>query len=644
MSEFFWTIPLYPLAGFLWLGLMGKRLSHRLVSVVACGSVALSFLVALLSFQALLSLPENARSITRILFPWISVGKLHIDWAFTLDPLGMVMVLIVTGVGLLIHIYSVGYMRGDPGYVRFFAYLNLFLFAMLTLVLADNYLLLFVGWEGVGLCSYLLIGFWFEKPAAAEAGQKAFLVNRIGDAALLLGLFLLFYQFDSLSFSDIRQTLLANPDRFPVESAGVGTLTLASLLLFAGAAGKSAQIPLYVWLPDAMEGPTPVSALIHAATMVTAGIYLIARSSFLYVQTPIALEVVALVGMVTAVFAASIALVQQDIKRVLAYSTVSQLGYMFAALGAGAFAGAMFHLMTHAFFKALLFLGAGSVLHGLAGEQDLFRMGGLRREMPWTCAFMLAGVLAIAGIPGLSGFFSKDEILWRLLSSGHVGIWLLGLSGAFLTAFYTMRLFYLAFLQAKVVEPDAHGHAAHEAPAVMLIPLSILAFLSLAGGWIGLPHWLGSNRFEEFLTPMFPVPAVSATNHSVFPGELAATSLSVLLAISGILLAVAMYHSRRPEPDRLAARFSSLYNLLRNKYWIDEIYQSALVRPCLWISRNALWHYWDRDILDGIVNGTGQFLIFTGRTLRRIQSGSVRQYAAWIFLGTILLLFLAAIR
>ncbi len=637
MSDWFWIIPFFPLAGFLVLGLVGRRLPVAAVSLTACGSVALSFVTALFSWQALLRQPDEARFFSQRLFTWIAAGNFQADFSFGLNPLSMVMVLVITGVGLLIHIYSTGYMHGDPGYPRFFAYLNLFLFAMLTLVMAENYLLLFVGWEGVGLCSYLLIGFWFEKPAAASAGKKAFLVNRIGDAAFLLGLFLLFYQFGTLDFRGIEHALHSEPLHFPVETGQIGTLTLTALLLFVGAVGKSAQIPLYVWLPDAMEGPTPVSALIHAATMVTAGIYLVVRSSALFTRAPLAMETVAVVGMLTAVFAATIGLVQRDIKRVLAYSTVSQLGYMFAAVGVGAFVGGMFHLVTHAFFKALLFLGAGSVIHGLHGEQDLFHMGNLRKQMPRTFAVMLVGMLAIAGVPGLSGFFSKDEILWKLFSSGHTWLWIAGLAGAAMTAFYTARLILLAFGSRPHGE-EAHGHAAHESPAVMVVPLVILALLSIAAGWIGLPAWLGTNHLEEFLSPALAVHAEGAHGAGSHSTEIAAAALSSGIALLGIGAALLFYFYRRLDPDALAGRFPFLYRLLRNKYWVDELYRGVFVQPCLWISRRVFWLYWDQEVIDGLVNGTGRILAGAGNILRRLQSGSVRDYAAWLCAGALTVL------
>lgn len=637
MNERFWIIPLFPLAGFLLLGLLGKKLSTRAISLIACGSVGLSFAGALLSFQALLRVPPESRFFSHTLFTWIAAGAFQADFAFGFDPLSAVMVLLITGVGLLIHIYSIGYMHGDPGYSRFFTYLNLFLFAMLTLVMAENYLLLFVGWEGVGLCSYLLIGFWFEKPSASAAGKKAFLVNRIGDAAFLLGLFLLFSQFGTLDFRSIESAMITDPQRFPVENGVIGGLTLTALLLFAGAAGKSAQIPLFVWLPDAMEGPTPVSALIHAATMVTAGIYLVARSAALFLHAPLAMETVAVTGMLTAVFAATIALVQRDIKRVLAYSTISQLGYMFAAVGIGAFTAGMFHLVTHAFFKALLFLGAGSIIHGLGGQQDLFHMGNLRKAMPWTFAVMPAGMLAIAGFPGFSGFFSKDEILWKLFSSGHSLLWVAGLGGAVMTAFYTARLLFLAFGERQS-GPAEKFHAAHESPAVMIVPLVLLAGLSVLGGWIGLPSWLGSNHLEDFLSPVFPAHMNASHEVNTHGGEITAAVLSSLLAILGIGFAALLYLSRRLDPAYLAERFPFLYRLFCHKYWVDELYQAVLVQPCLWISEHILWRYWDQDVIDGLVNGTGRMLEAAGNRLRRMQNGSVRDYAAWICTGAIFIL------
>ncbi|MCX6830469.1 MAG: NADH-quinone oxidoreductase subunit L, partial [candidate division Zixibacteria bacterium] len=498
MNGYLYLIPLFPLIGFLLNGLFIGRLHKRVISLIACGSVGLSFLLGVKFFFDLLSLPENARIIGQVLFTWISSGEFNVNIGFLFDPLSAVMVLVVSGVGFLIHLYSIGYMHDDSGYGRYFTYLNLFVFSMLTLVLADNYLLMFVGWEGVGLCSYLLIGFWYEKKSAADAGKKAFIVNRIGDFGFLLGLFIIFWQTGSLNFAAVFE-------KAPVVfMAGGGLITAATLLLFLGAAGKSAQIPLYVWLPDAMEGPTPVSALIHAATMVTAGVYMIARSNILYTLAPVSLSVVAVVGMATALFAATIALAQNDIKRVLAYSTISQLGYMFTACGVAAFSAGIFHLMTHAFFKALLFLGAGSVIHALSGQQDMRHMGGLKRHLPATYLTFLIATLAIAGIPGLSGFFSKDEILWKAFSSdyGSPWLWAVGLFTAMLTAFYMFRLVFLTFFGEERLDHHAKAHL-HESPKIMTVPLSILAVLSVIGGYIGIPYVLGgSNQFEKFLEPV----------------------------------------------------------------------------------------------------------------------------------------------
>ncbi|HHI02639.1 MAG TPA: NADH-quinone oxidoreductase subunit L, partial [candidate division Zixibacteria bacterium] len=498
MEYSLYLIPLFPLIGFLINGLFLGRLSKKFVSFIACGAVGLSFFYSAHLFFELLSLPADARIIEEILFVWIPSGQFNVNIGFLLDPLSIVMVLVVTGVSFLIHIYSIGYMHDDPGYARYFTYLNLFVFSMLILVLADNYLLMFIGWEGVGLCSYLLIGFWFEKKSATDAGKKAFIVNRIGDFGFLLGLFIIFWQVGSLDFATVFE-------KAPAMFAVGGTLiTAATLLLFLGATGKSAQIPLFVWLPDAMEGPTPVSALIHAATMVTAGVYMIARSNVLYMMAPTTLAVVAIVGMATAFFAGTIALAQNDIKRVLAYSTVSQLGYMFVACGVAAFTAGIFHLMTHAFFKALLFLGSGSVIHAMAGQQDMRYMGGLKKYMPTTYWTFIIATLAIAGIPLFSGFFSKDEILWKAFSSqyGSTWLWVFGFLAAGMTAFYMFRLVYLTFFGKERMESQTREHL-HESPKVMTVPLMLLAVLSIVGGYVGIPHILGGvNHFEHFLEPV----------------------------------------------------------------------------------------------------------------------------------------------
>src|SRR3954463_15037988 len=515
-----WLIPLLPLAGALINGALGRRFPKTVVTGVALGSTALAFGLALWAASQFFSLSHVPYVESH--GPWIAISGFTVDFAFLLDQLSLVMLLVVTGVGFLIHVYSVGYMADDDGYYRFFSYLNLFMFFMLMLVLANNYLLMFVGWEGVGLASYLLIGFYFLKHSAAQAGKKAFIVNRVGDFGFLLGMFLLVKHFGSLDYQVIFKQILSNPSQFPIES-GAGLLTLISFCLMIGATGKSAQIPLYVWLPDAMEGPTPVSALIHAATMVTAGIYMVARSSVIFNHAPMALTTVAVIGALTAIFAASIGITQFDIKRVLAYSTISQLGYMFMACGVAAYSAAIFHLMTHAFFKALLFLSAGSVIHALSGEQDMRRMGGLKKLIPWTFMVMTAGTIAIAGIWPFAGFFSKDEILWKTWSSGPSGkiFWGIGWITALMTSFYMFRLLFMTFAgerrEAEHAHVDTHGshaaaghaghghgHGIHESPWVMLGPLVALATLSFIGGWIGWPQALGgSNRFEKFLAPVF---------------------------------------------------------------------------------------------------------------------------------------------
>ena len=480
MLNSLWLIPIWPLLGFLMNGFFGRRIGKSAVGTVACGSVGLSLVASLAAAAQLLALPQEARRVTQVVAPWIGAGNFQADWGLLLDPLSAVMILVVSGVGFLIHVYSIGYMHEDPDYPRFFTYLNLFTFSMLMLVLANNYLLLYVFWEAVGLCSYLLIGFWFEKRSAADAGKKAFIVNRVGDFGFALGLMLLWTTLGTLQYD---QVFASAPAQLPV---GGLVVTAITLLLFLGATGKSAQIPLFVWLPDAMEGPTPVSALIHAATMVTAGVYMVARSAPLFELAPVSLTVMAWIGGLTAVFAATIALVQNDIKRIVAYSTISQLGYMFLGCGVGAYAAAIFHLMTHAFFKALLFLGAGSVIHGLSGEQDIRKMGGLRKQMPITAWTFLIGALANAGIAPLAGFWSKDEILYGAIAGGQVAVWALGAGGVFLTAFYMLRCYYVAFEGSSRVETHA-AHHLHESPPVMTVPLAILALFSAGVGFVGFP-------------------------------------------------------------------------------------------------------------------------------------------------------------
>ncbi|PKK82191.1 MAG: NADH-quinone oxidoreductase subunit L [candidate division Zixibacteria bacterium HGW-Zixibacteria-1] len=647
MEQPLYLIPLIPLIGFLLNGLLLGRLGKKMISLIACGSVGLSFLLGLKFFFDLLSLPETARVIENIFFTWIPAGQLHVNVAFMLDPLSAIMVLVVSGVGFLIHVYSIGYMSHDPGYGRYFTYLNLFIFSMLMLVLADNYLLMFVGWEGVGLCSYLLIGFWFEKKSATDAGKKAFIVNRIGDFGFLLGMFIIFWQTGSLDFKTALDPAVAHS----VFITGGGLITAATLLLFLGATGKSAQIPLYVWLPDAMEGPTPVSALIHAATMVTAGVYMIARSNVLYMMAPATLTVVAIVGVATAIFAGTIALAQNDIKRVLAYSTVSQLGYMFTACGVAAFGAGIFHLMTHAFFKALLFLGSGSVIHAMSGQQDMRFMGGLKKRMPVTFWTFLIATLAIAGIPGLSGFFSKDEILWKAFSSDHgsIWIWLIGLLTAGLTAFYMFRLVFLTFFGQERMDSHTKEHL-HESPKVMTVPLSILAILSIIGGYVGIPHLLGGgNRFEKFLEPVMKgLPHSGEGEHTLASaGNNATTELvlmagSVVLVLIFIYLAYHFYIKNIAAAGKLKNSLSGIHKLLYGKYFIDELYDVIIVTPLV-VGSKFLWKIFDVLIIDGFINGMAVVIGDISTSLRPAQSGVLRTYTTIFLVGVVVILGLVII-
>ena len=604
-----WLIPFLPLAGFLINGLVGRRLPKSAVGLVACGSVFLSLVWVV---KTLLALGSMEAAYVEHYYTWIQSGALNIGFDFAVDRLTAVMLMVVTGIGFLIHVYSVGYMREDGGYPRFFAYLNLFMFFMLTLVLGANYLLLFIGWEGVGLSSYLLIGFWFLKKSATTAGNKAFIVNRIGDFGFSLAIFLIFVNFGTLDF----QRVFAQAASRPVETSA-GVLTAICLLLLAGAAGKSAQIPLYVWLPDAMEGPTPVSALIHAATMVTAGVYMVARSSALFLRAPMALEMVALIGLATAVFAATIGLAQNDIKKVFAYSTVSQLGYMFLGLGAGAFSAGIFHLMTHAFFKALLFLGAGSVIHALGGEQDLREMGGLRKKIPITFTVLMCAGVAIAGVPPFSGFHSKDAIL---LAAYHHAPWMywVGVITAGMTAFYVFRALFLCFFG----EYRGHHHP-HESPPVMWVPLAVLAALSLAGGYIGVPR---------FLEPVFPL---AEEGH-----DLALVACSVIAGLAGIALAFWMYVARPGLADSVARILWGIpYKAIYNKYFVDEIYGAVVVNPVVDGSRSVLWRGADVGLIDGAANGIGTAARGVGGVLRKLQSGNIRSYAVWVLAGSLIAIF-----
>ncbi|MGO9324181.1 MAG: NADH-quinone oxidoreductase subunit L [Terracidiphilus sp.] len=626
-SAHLWLIPLFPFLGFLLNGILGSRLPRRIVSAIGVLAPLVSFVVVLSDFGATIitaaSSCPNCGSVAALAlpasetlsYPWLAIGALRVDFTFVLDQLSAVMLLVVTGVGFLIHVYSVGYMKDESGYARYFSFLNLFLFFMSVLVLAGNFLLMFVGWEGVGLASYLLIGFYFQRTSAADAGKKAFIVNRIGDFGFLIGIFLVLTTFSTLSFSQIAVWLALSPDWH-------GTvLTVICLCLLVGAAGKSAQLPLYVWLPDAMEGPTPVSALIHAATMVTAGVYMIARTHLLFDRSPVALWTVAIVGAATALFAATIGLVQNDIKRVLAYSTISQLGYMFLACGVAAYSAAIFHLVMHAFFKALLFLAAGSVIHAMGGEQDLRKMGGLRTKMPVTFWTMTAAVLAIAGFPPFAGFFSKDPILYAAFLQGTGGklLWLVGLVTALLTSLYMFRLWYLTFMG----EPRSEAKHHHSTPLSMLVPLVILGILSVCGGWIGI------ERFSAYLAPVADAHRPMPTGNPAL--ELLLSIAAVLVALEGWLIAD-KYYRRKPErPAQVAAALPNGYKLLLNKYYVDEIYGAIFVKPLLAFSKYVLGGV--DLLLSGIAWLLAGIASMTGMILQRWQSGNLRSYAAWLAAG-----------
>ena len=653
MLEYLWIIPLLPLLGSAVNGLFGAKWPNKIVNGVAIGSTGLSFLCTL---EAVREFFESGQVLFhKEFFTWIAAGNFRAGFDLQMDQLTVVMVLVVTGVGWLIHIYATGYMAHEGGYYRFFSYLNLFMFFMLILVLAANYVLLFVGWEGVGLASYLLIGFYFLKKSASDAGKKAFIVNRIGDFGFMLGMFLLFRAFHTLDFQAIFTS--STLQGWPVELSGhLGTLTFAGLLLFMGACGKSAQLPLYVWLPDAMEGPTPVSALIHAATMVTAGVYVVARSHVLFTHAPTAMLVVAIVGCATAFFAATIGLVQTDIKKVLAYSTVSQLGYMFLACGVGAFSAGIFHLMTHAFFKALLFLAAGSVIHAMGGEQDMNRMGGLSKKTRWTYVTMLTATLAIAGIPPFAGFFSKDSILLSAFESeigGHTtgyALYGFGLLTALLTSFYMFRLIFLTF-QGKP-RFDEHKVHVHESPNSMLVPLITLAVLSLIGGWLASPtFWGGTDYFARFLFPVFGTghhPVIGAASQiatfstTSTPEEQYTEWVFATIAVCTVLIGIAVAYwlcLKRPEKaDGLAMSLKPAYTTLLNKYYLDEFYAAMIVKPLLWISTNVLWKAADVTGIDGAVNGIAAGTTAIGDGVRHTQSGNTRSYAVWVVIGAMVVI------
>jgi NADH-quinone oxidoreductase subunit L len=675
MLNYIWLIPALPLAGSAIIGLCGifrlrfsgEKLNKKFVSTVALAAVGAAFLLSC-ALAGQLFLVEHRELFTRDVFTWLDGGLLpladgglarfEVPWGYQLDPLSAVMILVVTGVGFLIHVYSTGYMWDDSGYYRFFAYLNLFMFAMLTLVLANNFVLMFVGWEGVGLCSYLLIGFYFDKKSAGDAGKKAFVVNRIGDAGFILGMVLIFVHFGSLRYEEVFSKAAA----LPIDP-GHGFLFWATLCLFIGATGKSAQIPLYVWLPDAMEGPTPVSALIHAATMVTAGVYMVVRCNALFSRAPETMLIVAIVGAATALFAATIGFAQTDIKRVLAYSTVSQLGYMFAALGVGAFVGGVFHLMTHAFFKALLFLGSGSVIMAMHHEQDMRKMGGLRKHLPWTYRTMLIGTLAIAGVPGLAGFFSKDEILWRAWANHHPVVWFVLWLGAGMTAFYMFRLLFLTFWGEERMDEHTRHHI-RESPRNVVYPLAALAVLSIIGGYVGLPAWLGANRFEHFLEPVLQVPQVHGEEHHSHSLEIMFTALSVLIAAVGIFAAHRFYVADPSLPERVTSKIQGLYRLVYQKYRIDELYDALFVNrtkdlanACFFVDSQFVdgavngaaattrgtavaSKVFDKYVVDGLVNFVGWINMLLNRVATSLQTGLVQQYVLGAGVGILVFILI----
>ena len=621
---------LAPLLGFFINGLRYKSRQCQLAGGIASAAVAISFVSSLWLWRQLLGMPEEERRINVHLFDWITVGNFQVPMAFVVDPISLVMLLVVTGVGLLIHIFSVGYMSHDDRPAKYFAYLNLFLFNMLLLVLGDNLLVMFVGWEGVGLCSYLLIGFWFTDAKKAAAGMKAFVVNRIGDAGFLLGIFILFATFGTVDFAQL--TFFMQED-----SVAYGAITLACVCLLIGATGKSAQIPLYVWLPDAMAGPTPVSALIHAATMVTAGVYMMARMHEVFLMAPYVMMVVAVIGALTAFIAASIGMTQWDIKKILAYSTVSQLGYMFFGVGVGAFVPALFHLMTHAFFKALLFLGSGSVIHAMGGQQDIRKMGGLRRSMPVTYFTFLLGGLALMGIPPLAGFFSKDEILWYSFSSplGHPLLWFMGVVTAGMTGFYITRLIIFTFWG------ESKGSRCHESPWIMLVPLIVLGVLSIVGGWVGIPHFISSvlpghppHILEHWLQPVLKDVSL---NHLSIIWEWTLMCISLFVVVFCVGCAYYVYVRQPGLSTRVAQRFQPLYNLVYNKYKVDEFYMGKIVQPLVDISR-GLWFYIDMNWIDRGTYLLSDFIKNCGRGLRSLQNGSIQWYAMYVVFGLIALM------
>ncbi|TDJ49471.1 MAG: NADH-quinone oxidoreductase subunit L [Nitrospina sp.] len=652
LSQLAFLVPLFPLIGSIINGFFGLKIGKKAVSAIACGGPVLSFIVTFIIWVSLFSHPEGTPFPEQVLFTWISAGNLTVEFGFQIDPLSMIMMLVVTGVGSIIHIYSIGYMYAEYSYYRYFAYLNLFLFSMLLLVMGNNFLIMFIGWEGVGLCSYFLVGYYFEKKSACDAGLKAFVVNRIGDFAFLMAIFFIFQQFGSIDFTTV---FTAAPSTLIYDGE---TVTLITMFLFIGATGKSAQIPLYTWLPDAMEGPTPVSALIHAATMVTAGVYMVVRCNALFNLAPLTMMIIALVGGGTALLAATIGTCQFDIKRVLAYSTVSQIGYMFLACGVGAYTAAIFHLVTHAFFKACLFLGSGSVIHGMHHEQDMRKMGGLKDHFPITYVTFLISTIAIAGIFPFSGFFSKDEILYHALMDGNVIFWGMGVLGAFITAFYMFRLVFMTFHGPSRVAPDVHPH---EPPAVMTLPLIVLAGLALVGGLLGIPLIKGWHVLHNYLEPVlyFDLPAALHASEQMLADhghyvsfaelihehehqshnawlEVFLMIFSVGVALAGIFLAWLFYIKMPHLPGKLA-KGQWGFKMVQNKYYVDEFYNETVVKPII-KSSFFLWKVADSWGIDGLVNGVAQAIHMLSKAAREFQSGFVRNYAMFMVVGFILLL------
>ena len=624
-----WLVPAFPLIGFILNGLFGKFFGKRFVSFVGPLTIGFAFLQSLVLFFQMLATDNQV--LHENLYTWMQAGILNLNVGFSVDPLSALFLLVITGVGFLIHVYSIGYMYEEDSYYRFFSYLNLFVFFMLLLVLADNFVLMFVGWEGVGLCSYLLIGYYFEKQTAIDACKKAFITNRIGDFGFLSGVMLIFIFFDTLAFEEV------NAQAASVLEPGGLIVTLITLFLFLGATGKSAQIPLYVWLPDAMEGPTPVSALIHAATMVTSGLYMLARLSHLFVLAPITMNLVAIIGVVTAILAATIAITQTDIKRVLAYSTVSQLGYMFLAMGVGAFGVGVFHVMTHAFFKALLFLCSGAVIHALHHEQDMMKMGGLKNKLPVTYITMLIGAIAIAGIPPFAGFFSKDEILWKTWSSGNMSLWLIGFTTAILTSFYMFRLIFLTFHGESRVDSRTAAQI-HEAPISMLAPLVILAILSIFGGLFGVPHVLYflPNGMEMYFEGFYAkVPA----GHGSSVTEAVLMVASVIAVLIPLWFAWKLYAGKLDQVRSWKEQYALLYKLSLNKYYVDEAYDLLFIQSIKKLSTVVFWRWFDLGVIDRFVLLTGDIARASGGMIRTLQNGVLQQYAVIFALGAVIILW-----